>query len=236
MADRDKLDLDAGMSILSVYDADGYLGIGVDVPGYETAGTSTFEARFPYGTFGRPRDPDVSVDRSARIGATVLFGYAGRDRHAWPLDDPRVWPKLPQLPKGSWGAYADTAREELPVMVLDGATGSFAVRVPHSTGGGVASRVLVDVETPGAEEIVLAHGAGPYLKVIPTGVEVKDGELRVGPDLLHAPAVKGNSALQAWITQVTALINLIGAQVPVPPPALPLVAPSGYLASFTFIS
>lgn len=183
MADRDNLDQDIGQCILSVYDADGYLGIGVDVPGYETAGTSTFEARFPYGTFGRPRDPDVSTDQTSRLGATTLFGFAGRDRHAWPLDDPRVWPKLPQLPKGSAGMYADTARDELPVMVLDGATGSFAVRVPHSTGGGVASRILVDVETPGAEEIVLAHGSGLALRV-------QQYEVIIGNPLVVKPVAK----------------------------------------------
>ena len=78
-----------------------------------------------------------------RQGATVLWAYNGKQRLAWPLDDPRVWPKLPEASKGTWGAYADTGNDDIPVMVLDGTTGSFALRVPHS-GAGV-SRVLVDV-------------------------------------------------------------------------------------------
>lgn len=197
---RDNISFDLGQAILSTYDADGFLGIGVDVPGYETAGTSTFDARSPYGTFGRPRDPDVSADQSSRLGAITLFGFAGRDRHAWVLDDPRITPKLPQAPKGTWGAYADTGRDELPVLVLDGATGSFALRVPHSTGGGVASRVLVDVETPGSEEIVLAHGAGVTSTVTlgPTGVDVT-GVSTVTQSVALYPAMQAMaSALQAF--------------------------------------
>lgn len=218
--DRDNVQFDLGQAILTTYSADGFLGIGVDVPGQEQAGTSTFDARFPYGTFSRPRDPDVSTDQTRRIGATTLYGYAGTSRHAWPLDDPRVTPKLPRAPKGSWGAYADTGRAELPVMVLDGQTGSYALRVPHQDGS--ASRVLVDVETPGAEEIVLAHGAGPQLKIIPTGVEITGGELRVGPTISQSFAVKGNASLIAWINAVS-----LATGVP---------APTGYLSSLTFIS
>ena len=215
---RDNLDLDLGMAILSTYDADGFLGIGVDVPGYETAGTSTFDARFPYGTFGRPRDPDVSADQSSRLGAITLFGFAGRDRHAWVLDDPRVTPKLPQAPKGTWGAYADTGRDELPVLVLDGATGSFALRVPHSTGGGVASRVLVDVETPGAEEIVLAHGAGVTSTVTLglTGVDVTGVSSTTYPVVVHPPYASVHVALNAYI----GLLDAAARKVP-----LPLTAP-----------
>jgi hypothetical protein len=207
MAGRDNISLDLGQAILSVYDANGYLGIGVDVPGYETAGTSTFDARFPYGTFGCPQDPDVSLDQSSRLGAITLFGFAGRDRHAWVLDDPRVTPKLPRAPKGSWGAYADTKREELPVLVLDGATGSFALRVPHSTGGGVASRVLVDVETPGGEEIVLAHGAGCELRVRATETIVGDPLSPLTLTLAKANSVSGIvAALQALATSLIAFV------------------------------
>ena len=66
--------------------------------------------------------------------------------------------KAPEASKGTWGAYADTGNDDIPVMVLDGTTGSFALRVPHSGAG--ASRVLVDVSSAGSEEILLANGNG----------------------------------------------------------------------------
>lgn len=202
--DRDNLDIDLGQAILSTYDADGFLGIGIDVPGYEQSGTGVFDARFPYGTFSRPRDPDVSADQSSRLGAIVQFAFAGRDRHAWVLDDPRVTPKLPQAPKGTWGAYADTGRDEFPVLVLDGTTGSFALRVPHATGG-VASRVLVNVETPGSEEIVLAHGAGVTAKVTlgPTGTDVTGSSSLTFPVTLYPPILP---YLQEVLDTLTLLI------------------------------
>lgn len=199
MPDRDIFDLDMAQAILTTY-TDGFLGIGVDVPGQEQAGTSTFDARFPYGTFGRPRDPDVSTDQTRRIGATVLYGYAGTSRHAWPLDDPRVMPKLPQAPKGTWGAYADTGRADLPVMVLDGATGSYALRVPHQSGN--ASRVLVDVEVPGAEEILLAHGDG-------CEVRVRAFEAIVGDVLLALPIAKAN-AVSGLISALSVFATALG--------------------------
>lgn len=205
---RDAISFDLGQAILSTY-VDGFLGIGVDVPGYETAGTSTFDARFPYGTFSRPRDPDVSADQTSRLGAIVQFGFAGRDRHAWVLDDPRVTPKLPEAPKGTWGAFADTGREELPVLVLDGTTGSFALHVPHSTGGGVASRILVDVETPGAEEIVLAHGAGCEMRVRATEAIVGDPLSPLTQALAKAPTVEALiDALATFATALGAAANI----------------------------
>jgi hypothetical protein len=219
---RDAISFDLGQAILSTY-VDGFLGIGVDVPGYETAGTSTFDARFPYGTFGRPRDPDVSADQTSRLGAIVQFGFAGRDRHAWVLDDPRVTPKLPEAPKGTWGAFADTGREELPVLVLDGTTGSFALHVPHSTGGGVASRVLVDVETPGAEEIVLAHGGGCEVRVRATETIVGDPltaqNIALAPDLIEFV-----STASTVLLKLTAAVNVLAPGTITPPEITDLTA------------
>lgn len=198
MNDRDTLDLDIGQAILTTY-ADGYMGIGVDVPGGDTSGTSTFDARFPYGMFGRPRDPDVSPDGTTRIGATTLYGYNGMQRNAWVCDDPRVWPKLPQASKGTWGAYADTGLADIPVMVLDGTTGSFALRVPHS-GDGV-SRVLVDVGAPGSEQILLANGGGCELAVNTTEAIVGDTALALS--LAKGPAF--DSLITALTTFATAM-------------------------------
>lgn len=173
---RNSMDFDTGTVVHTSYDADGFLSIGVDVYGGTLAGTGTFEAKFPYGTFGCPRDPDVSNDGTVRTGASVLWAYNGKQRLAWPADDPRVTPKLPAAPpKGTWGAFGDTGREQITVMVLDGTTGSFALRVPHSVSG--VSRVLVDVETSGAEQILLANGNGCELAVNSTEVVIGDTAL-----------------------------------------------------------
>lgn len=196
MNDRDAMDFDTGMAVLSSY-TDGFLGIGIDVYGGQSAGTGTFDAKFPFGTFGRPRDPTVSNAGGVRIGATVLWAYNGKQRLAWALDDPRVWPKLPKASRGTWGAYGDTGRDEITVMVLDGTTGSFALRVPHS-GSGV-SRVLVDIENPGAEEILLANGNGCELAVKPLEVVVGDtiAALALTKDVAFSGLV---AALQVFAT------------------------------------
>lgn len=210
MNDRDIADFDQGQCILTTYDENGFLGIGVDVPGGESAGTSTFAARMPYGTFCRPRDPDVAANGSSRIGARVLYAYFGTDRAAWPLDDPRMANKLPLAPKGSWGAYGDTGRAEVPILVLDGTTGSFALRVPHAPFVGVASRILVDVENAGAEEIVLAHGGGCEVRV--RAAEAIVGDVIAALPLAKAGAVDGIvAALQAL---AASFIPLVGPLAP----------------------
>lgn len=197
---RDVLDFDIGQAILTTYDENGFLGVGIDVPGGEAAGTGTFDARFPYGTFACPRDPTTANDATVRTGATTLFGYSGQQRHAWLLDDPRVTPKLPLASKGTWGAFGDTGREDITVMVLDGTTGSFALRVPHS-GSGV-SRVLVDVETPGSEEILLANGGGCELAVKPLEVVIGD--------TIAALALTKDTAFSALKTALQTFAGAIG--------------------------
>jgi hypothetical protein len=224
--DRDSVDFDLGQAILTAYDADGFLGIGVDVPGGDQSGTSTFEARFPYGTFGRPQDPTVSPDGGTRVGATTLYGYNGPQRNAWPCDDPRVTPKLPQASKGTWGAFADTLRDDLPVMVLDGTTGSFALRVPHSVGN-VSSRILVDVETPGGEEIRLAHGGGCELAI-------KALETIIGDDGLALALAKA-TAVQSLVTALQTFAGALGTATNIAQVAAAGTALQGSLAALPVI-
>lgn len=199
---RDTIAFDVGNAILSTYDDNGFLGIGIDVPGGDQSGTSTFEAFAPYGTFSRPRDPTVATNGGRQFGATTLYGYMGAGRFAWLYDDPRVVPKLPQATKGTWGAYADTGRDDLTVLVLDGTTGSFALRVPHS-GAGV-SRILVDVEVAGSEEILLANGGGCEVAIKPLEAVVGDNVLALA--LAKASSVEGiKTALQALATSLSGL-------------------------------
>lgn len=216
----DTIALDLGQAINTTY-IDGFLGISVDVPGGDASGVGAFSARFPYGTFGRSRDRTVAADNTTQTGATTLFGYQGKDRHAWLLDDPRVWPKLPEASNGTWGAFADTGREDITVMVLDGTTGSFALRVPHS-GAGV-SRVLVDVETPGAEQILLANGNGCELAV-------KALETVVGDDGL-AQALAKSPSVQAFFAASQVFAGALSTATTIPQIVAAAVAYQGALAA-----
>lgn len=196
------MEWDIGQAILTTYDENGFLGIGVDVPGGDAAGTSTFDATWPYGTFCRPRDPDVGVDGQRKLGATTLYAYLGPGRSALVADDPRVVPKLPQASKGTWGAYADTGRADLTVMVLDGTTGSFALVVPHSTSG--ATSMFIDVEVAGAEEFLVSHGGGCELRV--RALEAIVGDTALALPLAKANSVEGiKAALQVLATGLSGL-------------------------------
>jgi len=205
---RDVIDFDIGNTILSTYDENGFLGVGVDVPGGDQSGTSTFSVLAPFGTFSRPRDPSTTPDGIRFGGATALYGYMGSERFAWAYDDVRVTPKLPQASKGSWGAYADTGRSSLTVMVLDGTTGSFALVVPHSTSG--ATSVFVDVETVGQEEFLVSHGGGCELRVKATEAIVGDTALALA--LAKANTVDG--IIAALQTLATGLSGLTGPLAP----------------------
>lgn len=160
--DRDFFDLDLSIAVLSQYNADGFLGIGLDVYGEQDAGTSTFEAHFPTGYYARPRDP------SSTLGCAVLKGYNGNDLHCWPANDPRAIPKLPQVPKGSTLVFGDTGRTRIPFVYLNGDTGTVQVYAPHASST-TASTIAIDVSTEGAESIQMAHGAGMGLTMTAGG-------------------------------------------------------------------
>ena len=199
---RGTIEFDVGNAILSTYDENGFLGIGIDVPGGEQSGTGTFENFAPFGTFSRPRDPSVGANGQRTLGATTLYGYMGAGRFAWVYDDPRVVPKLPQASPGSWGAYADTGRADLTVMALDGTTGSFALVVPHSTSG--ATSMFIDVENAGQEEFLVSHGGGCELRV--KAAEAIVGDILLALPLAKAMPVQGLiAALQAMAASFTAL-------------------------------
>jgi hypothetical protein len=64
------------------------------------------EAYHPYGFIGRCNDGDVDPSTAdITNGARVLFFYEGSTLHTIMLDDPRVTPTLPQLPKGGSMQY-----------------------------------------------------------------------------------------------------------------------------------
>lgn len=70
------------------------------------------EAYHPYGFIGRPADaitvPQSDASNPIVNGARVLFFYEGSTLHSVALDDPRITPNLPQVPKGGSCHYGGT--------------------------------------------------------------------------------------------------------------------------------
>lgn len=199
------MDLDLGQVVLTTNDADGIPHVGIDVPGGQEAGATPFEAHYPFGVDGRPRDPTPGPDGQTILGCSTLYGYLGNDQHAWPLGDPRALVKLPVLEKGSWRAYCDTGRPTLPTMVLDGSSGSWTVTVPHLQGA-TSSSIRIDVATPGEEQVYI------------------DTETRVG-DPATAQNVALYPPLQPFLQETLDLLSLIVVGDPAAIPPVPGLAP-----------
>jgi hypothetical protein len=146
--------------MLAEYDADGFLGLQVDLYGEERSGAPAFEMHSAYGFLSMPLDPEKDGNAQATANAcTVLYGWEGSRGHAWPLSDPRVIVKLPKLLKGGSMQYAATGT----YSYMDGKTGSLTTYVPYAFVGGVATKSMsieLNVDTAGQESISIIHGDG----------------------------------------------------------------------------
>ena len=203
--DRDAMDFDTGIAVLSRRMTARSLGIGVDVYGGQTSGTGNFDAKFPYGTFGRPRDPTSSNDGTAPRG----YGSLGLQRQAAPCMAARTILEFgqssPKAPRAR-GAYADTGNDDIPVMVLDGTTARFALRVPHLRCGRGSPRARGRLECRiGGNP--LANGNGCELVVKST--EVVSGQTLAALASQKASSVEGIvTALQTMATSFAGLTPL----------------------------
>lgn len=157
---RTSFEWDISIPTMSVYDADGYLGIQVEGFG-DGAGVDHGEVHTPYGLISRPLDP--TVDAQGRIdpakSGQALIVWDGPRMHVIPTQDCRVIPKLPRVKKGGSMLYGATGS----FMLIDGETGSHTTYIPcrftGDTPGGSAS-ISVNVDTPGAEFISVVHPSG----------------------------------------------------------------------------
>ena len=110
-------DWDIGIAVLSVYDADGFLGIQYDSEGAElgalasgldatpippNGGVRDYEVIMPGGLLHRPLDPavDAAGNPNAALSAQVLNLREGGRHWAMPLGDPRLVAMLPTVEKG----------------------------------------------------------------------------------------------------------------------------------------
>lgn len=150
------IDWDLGLCSLSIYDADGFLGVALDLYGEQSAGARAFEVLHPFGFISRPADPDVDSSGNPVRGAGALYGYEGEHRGVCiPLTDPRPVLLMPQLKKGGSAQYSQKGS----FSVLDGDNGSWLLFVPYANRTkGLA--LAANVETSGKEAIQLIHGTG----------------------------------------------------------------------------
>lgn len=147
---------DLGLCTLSIYDADGFLGVAVDLYGEQGAGARAFDVLHPFGFISRPADPDVDPLGNPVRGAGALYGYEGEHRGVCiPLTDPRPILLMPQMKKGGSAQYSQKGS----FSVLDGDNGSWLLFVPYADRSkGLA--LAANVETAGKEAIQLIHGTG----------------------------------------------------------------------------
>ena len=165
MADTWKWDL--GVSCLSEYDPDGFLGFQVDVYGEQQSGAPPFEAHYPTGIVSRHRDPDTGSDGLPTLGGNILYAWEGNTGYAFPMADPRAIGRLPRIKKGGTCVYADTGASGKPSFIaFDGDNGSQQTYV----GYGSKAHSFSLLTTPGgAEAVALVHGEGMALTMAAGG-------------------------------------------------------------------
>lgn len=166
------LDIRCDLVRLTEYDANGFLGVQVDAYGEadtdgKPPGLPSVEAWHPYGAYGRPPDPDVDDGGNIKFScATVTLWEGKSEAYALFLNDPRVQPKLPLLPKGGSATY--------------GADGSFAsfnpdthtwtLYIPYEfDGSGTATKahvVTVGKDGNGKPIVEMAHGNGQAITML----------------------------------------------------------------------
>lgn len=173
------LALDLGVAVLSEYNADGFLGIGIDAYGEDAAGLQPAEAHHPFGFLGRPLDPDVDGAGQPTLGASLYRFDEENGTTVLVCGDPRVTAKLPQVAKGGSIQYGTTAALDVAYAHFDGADGSWVVHVPA---GAAKARIEFD--------------GGPSIEVTNTAIELG------GPGAL--PAAVASPAFLAWLGVVGA--------------------------------
>lgn len=152
---------DLGVAMLSEYDADGFIGIQVDLYGEQAASAPAFEGHHQYGFLSVPLDPEKdSTAQPTANACSVLYGWEGSRGHVWLLGDPRVTTKLPKVVKGGSIQYGATGS----FHVIDGKTGTQVLYVPYAFGpDGKPTKALtlqLNVDAVGQENISIIHGDG----------------------------------------------------------------------------
>lgn len=159
------LDWQYGSSLLSEYDADGFLGIQIDAYGEQASGMPTFEAIHPQGFAGRPRDP------SEAGAGTNLYFFQGDQAFVLSTQDPRsiTGGYVPGLTKGSSIQYGDRGVDDdgnakgPSFYLIDGDDGTHTAYFEYEDGS-TAHLFTFGVDGNGDPIITIAHGDGQALE------------------------------------------------------------------------
>lgn len=141
---------DIGVATLTTKDADGFIGVQVDVYGDQGSATDApsappFEAFMPPGLYCRPRDPDTGPDGTTKLGANVLYAWEGNTGYAFPMHDPRVIAKLPNtIAPGDTVLYCDRDDGQVSIMRLAAKDGAFIAYCPAPGGNGQGVQLRLD--------------------------------------------------------------------------------------------
>jgi hypothetical protein len=126
----DCLNFDIGISLLSEYDENGFLGIQIDAYGEGKAGVQAYESHGVGGFLYRPCDPELDSDGNPvpSTAAQVLYALEGGRGHAWCLNDPKSVARLPRLKKSGSIQFGNRGYS---FHVINGETGSHFIYVPY---------------------------------------------------------------------------------------------------------
>lgn len=207
--------VDVQTSTSSSYDGDGFLSLGVDGEGDNTA-LQPVEAMPPLGIFARPIDPGTDGQGNPLAGksCSVIRLIGDNDDQAIPVTDPRVVGLLPRLGKGAVCVYEPTCFDDdgvtavtdlARVTINDNGSHRIVVHAPAST---TPTKIVIEIEggptvtvdgTTSPPNVTVAAG-GTTLTVDATGVQAgAPGGTAVAlasPDLI------------SWIAAVSGVTNV----------------------------
>lgn len=167
-----KLD-DIAVCTLSEYNADGWLGIQVDVLGGKDGSSYPYETLHPFGFMSRPPDPEVGAEGLPSKGCKALVAYDGDEGFVLPLSDQATVASLPILQKGESQIYAS------------GGSNPFC----RATIKGEVTRMTTHDNTPDGRLIYDQIGPDGYELVTPWGT------MRLGPYGFHVSMFGGRCGL-----------------------------------------
>ena len=232
---------DLSVSMLSVVDDDGFMGVQPEVYG-DSPSMVPFELHHSFGFVARPRDPDVDANSTVEPGGacTILTATEGDKSYAWLAGDPRYVGIIPEIKKGGSCQYGATGT----LGNIDGEDGTWTKYVPYEwNASGVATKshaIQIGVDANGDPLVSIVHGDGMAITLMTNELAMRNaaGDVRVelksdglylignikiigallsGEGAVGYPMAVWNTAFTAWVAQVTAAINLLAPSSITPP-------------------
>lgn len=229
-------EFDLGVSLMTEYDSDEFLGAQFDALGEQDAGVPPAEQHHPYGFMGRQNDPDVDGSGNPIKGTTLFRWHEGSQEHVMALGDPRVIPNLPRLAPGEsiqYGAQGQFTRHmadgSIAMYVSDGGqSGHSSYAILHPTDGWEVStpygrmswgpRGLHALHSSGSRIDLGGIGGLPppfdalasYAKIEAALVSIKGAVISLGTDG-GAASEGGVTMLVQYLSYLTQAMSLITA-------------------------